>query len=413
MKKLLIFFFVLMHTSAWADNVSLQFKAIKIPELCELVLKGILKKDYVITPDVINNNGILNLSVKSIDKANVLEFLMSSLTTVGVVLTNKNGIYYLEKAAPKVDVVSQNQQQHEVRAPPMGEKSPEKSKEEDNEVGIYFPKYRTGEMLQAAAKSVGATVDAKDGKRDVVIFTGSHIMIEKVAKLLNVIDQPQAAVHVKAALLEITDSNQSVRSVNAFIHLLNGRLGLNMNIATGSAQPNSLQLRNATFDAVLSAVDGDNRFHYISEPSIRVLDGETAKLTIGVEVPIRGQQTADKAGNIIQGIEYRTAGVVISIEPRIMSDSIILKINHQVSSFAITTTSGIDSPTMKKREASTVIDAREGEVILIAGLDESTESNNVSSVPWLPSLFDGKRKEKGNTHLLLMFEVQRHIRTPL
>jgi len=98
---------------------------------------------------------------------------------------------------------------------------------------------------------------------------------------------------------------------------------------------------------------------------------------------------------------YRSAGVQLTVEPRIFEELIVAKVSQEISSFAVTTTSGIDSPTMMKRSASTVIDLRPGEVVALAGLDETRETSTRSGLSWLP--FDFSRSGSNARSQILLF----------
>ena len=124
-------------------------------------------------------------------------------------------------------------------------------------------------------------------------------------------------------------------------------------------------------------------------------------------MPTRAGAVIDKSGNPVQSIEYRTAGVVITVAPKVMQDSIMVKIGQQVSSFALTTTSGIDSPTILKREAETTVTTQDGELIVIAGMDESRETDSRDGLSFLPSFLRSKNEDKTRSQMLLLVEVQR------
>ncbi|MFZ5508819.1 MAG: hypothetical protein ACOZCP_02075 [Pseudomonadota bacterium] len=128
---------------------------------------------------------------------------------------------------------------------------------------------------------------------------------------------------------------------------------------------------------------------------------------VGSDVPVRGAVTIDKTGNALQSIEYRTSGVVITVEPRILGESILMKVSQAVSTFGVTTTSNIDSPTLFKRESETVIDAREGEVIILAGMDETRSSESSSGLSWLPSFLHSTSKTQSRGQVLLLMEVSK------
>jgi type II secretory pathway component GspD/PulD (secretin) len=192
--------------------------------------------------------------------------------------------------------------------------------------------------------------------------------------------------------------------LNVALTALADRVGLVF--AAGTNLVNRLTWQTSGLNAVLSAIDGDSRFRYVAEPLIRVIDGEQAKFLVGSEQPTRGAVSLDNNGNTQQSIDYKSAGVQISVEPKILVDRVQLKVSQQVSSFALTTTSNIDSPTILKREASTTVSLRPGELVVLAGMDEQRDSRSSSGLFFLPGWLNGTSSEKTRSQLVLLLEVQ-------
>ena len=271
------------------------------------------------------------------------------------------------------------------------------------QVHTYRPRGRSIEFLAMAAKLVGAVVpDMKSS--DVLVFGGTAETCAKVRKLLDDIDRPSQAYMVRGSLLEFTVSDSSVRSLNLALSAFAGKLGLAL--SAGAKQVNALSFTGSNLTAVLSAIDSDSRFRYVAEPQIRVMEGQEAKLTVGEEVPTRGAATLDKNGNPIASIQYRQAGVVITVKPQRTEDGIVLTIGQQVSSFGATTTSDIDSPTVFKREAQTTVTAKPGEVIMLAGMDSTRETGSRSGLAFLPEFMHSKNNESNRSQMVLLLEVQ-------
>lgn len=404
MKKLLI---VLAFVSQWAtaQSVGLEFKGVTIPELSEAVIKGVLKSDYVMSPEVLTNSARLTLSIRSVQPGEVLPTLQNVLRTAGVDVVERAGVFYVQKVGPAAPapVMEPSQLVQPVRAlsSPVDAIFTSGAPEE---VAYHRPRGKSVEFLHAVAKMAGAVVPEQKGVQDVVIFGGSKATVAKVSKLLNEIDTARASLSVKAALIEFTEGETASRSFSIALAALGGRLGISMAAQTLA---NAIQIKGTNLQAALSAIDGDRRFRYVAEPQLRVMDGETARFVVGSEVPTRGDVVTDKAGNAVQGIKYRTAGVVVTVAPKVYRDAVVLKVGQQISSFALTTTSGIDSPTMLKRESETTISAQDGELIVLAGMDETRESDSKGGLSFLPSWLRSSDSDKTRSQLLLMLEVKK------
>lgn len=440
MKTWLTVALILIAATARAGDISLEFKEIPISQLAQAIVKGILKQDYVIAPEAAGVESKVSISVQNLDREGVKYTLSEVLQGVGLQLAERRGVLYLEKKGMGTEPPA-------LSASPPGQFKPAAPIDEplktDEEPRIYFPKFRGSDYLALAIRAVGAKLidgtaqnqqfpvqnysqfgqfgmiqpamqqQPQTGKatsslwRDVLVYTGKRETLDKAEKLLAQLDRPSVAVQLRGAVLEVSDTSENIRSlsVGGLLSILG--LSVGVNYEAGRSVGNAITLNKTNLSAILSAVDGDTRFRYLSEPSLRVLEGETAKLTVGQDVPVRGAIQTDKNGTIIQSVEYKTAGLVFEVTPTVYESMLRLKIGQQISSFTTTTTSGIDSPTMMKREASTVVQAEDGEVIAIAGLDESRETNSSSGLSWLPSFLQSKNNNKSRSQILLLLEVKK------
>ena len=71
--------------------------------------------------------------------------------------------------------------------------------------------------------------------------------------------------------------------------------------------------------AVLNALADDSRLNVISSPSLMVLNNQTASIDVGDEVPITTQQQQATTGvsTVVNNIEYRNTGVLLTVTPRV------------------------------------------------------------------------------------------------
>jgi type II secretory pathway component GspD/PulD (secretin) len=429
-------------SSAFAGDYSLDFKDVSVNLLASSVIKGVLKQDYIITPEAAQADQKVSLSVRNLDREGVIQTLNEALGAVNLQLSDRRGVLIVERKSVAVSTatspalpVTITERRPEI---PLSQQDPA----DGDEPQVYFPKYRGADYLALAVRACGGKLITNNPtqqpamysgmmpfgfggyqpqqqivqpgqpqtqtnslSRDVLVFAGRPAVLAKIEKLLAQLDRPSIAVQLRAAILEITESNENTRSFGAVLNMLGSRLGVSFGGVTAGS--NAITLKGTNLSAIISAVDGDSRFRFLSEPSLRVLEGETAKLTVGQEVPTRGAVQTDKNGNMIQSIEYRTSGLVVELTPTVFESMLRLKIGQQISTFTPTTTSGIDSPTLLKREASTVVQADDGEVIAIAGLEETRETGNTSGFPFLPAFLKNKAQAGSKSQILLLLEARR------
>lgn len=414
--KRIILVIALMPFFAHAENVALSFKAIPVMDFAEATYKAMLNKDYVISPDVIGLDKKVTISVKAIDRSKLPQLLGDVLASVGVSAKEVGGIVRLEKVAQADPLMAAVDNARLMNSPlplpggAMRGGDPMKPAEpEDFE--IYRPKNRTVEYLQMVLRSAGMMVGAPGGQggqqvaQDAMVIGGSDERREKVLKLLAQLDQKPVVMNVRAALVEFTDTKDDSFSFGAILDLLGGKLSIALN-ASLLPSDNYARLKTGSIDAVLKAINGDSRFHFRTQPTLRLVDGEKGRLMVGSEVPVRGALTLSKDGTPIQSIDYRSSGLVLTVQPRALEGRFTASVTQEVSSFASTSTSNIDSPTLNKRQIDATVDAEDGEVVVLAGLDEETSTQGRSGLSWLPfntSRTDTSRK----TQVFVLLEFKR------
>ena len=145
----------------------------------------------------------------------------------------------------------------------------------------------------------------------------------------------------------------------------------------------------------LSALVQRNRARILSEPKLVTVSGKEASSFIGLEVPIItastfGTTTATASTNV----EFRKTGVLLKMTPKVLGDQrIATTLEAEISgidkSVALSVPVGSQTvlvPGFKVRKAMTEVTIASGETVIIAGLLETEDSNNVNQVPALGSM---------------------------
>lgn len=164
---------------------------------------------------------------------------------------------------------------------------------------------------------------------------------------------------------------------------------------------------------VLSALEEVTDVEIISSPALTVLDNQTAKLQVGDQVPIatrssRSVVTPDAP--TVNDIELKDTGVILSVTPRVnASGLVVLDITQEVSDVVPTTTSNLDSPTIRQRRVNSSIAVTSGHEIVLGGLIGVTRNKSGSGVPglmevpMLGSLFQSQAlRNNGRTELIVI-----------
>lgn len=413
-----ILFLALLSSAAFAEPIALKFDKVPVVQLVQAVYGEILGRSYVLSPDAVLIEKVISMRVDVQSRDAVPSVLSQVLAFSGLVVTEKEKVYYIDVA----------------RTEAPGGYSP------GDIVEVYQPRFRSVAYLQALAGVVDRSSQlafqqpqpvqlqagqpaantaqaqpmavqtqvvqaAADLTQDVMVITGPPDRVGKVMALLEKVDIPAPSVTIRAALVELSTSGDESFNVGLALNLLGSKLGVSL--AGGVMDQNFVKIKNSSVEAFVSALEGDTRFRIVTEPRLVVADGHTGKIVVGSEVPTRGAVSYDDSGNSLQSIEYRSAGVIFQVTPRIFRDRVLIKLAQQVSNFSRTTTSGIDSPTIIKRDLETVVDLSESQVLLMGGLDENKESASSSGLSFLPDWMRSKSDSQSNTQLMLMLEVSR------
>ena len=169
-----------------------------------------------------------------------------------------------------------------------------------------------------------------------------------------------------------------------------GSIALNTPISSADY---SLTLPGATLNALLT----DSKTKIIQDPTVRIVDGATAKLAIGDKVPIAtGSFQAGLGVSGSTGVSplvntqftYQDVGVNVDVTPRIHPDGYVsLKMTVDVSSITGNENiGGITQPIIGQRKIEHEVTLKDGEVSILGGLITSSQTKSVSGWPGLASI---------------------------
>ena len=159
--------------------------------------------------------------------------------------------------------------------------------------------------------------------------------------------------------------------------------------------PNSFSVTLPSFTANLVENDSDTKI--IQNPEIRSVDGQTAKLKIGQRIPVAtgsfqagvGVGGAAGAGFVNPLVNtqftYLDVGVNVDMTPRVHPNhEVSLKLRIEISSQLNTVNiGGISQPVIGTKTIEHDIRLKEGEVNILGGLIESTDTKTISGWPGL------------------------------
>jgi general secretion pathway protein D len=169
------------------------------------------------------------------------------------------------------------------------------------------------------------------------------------------------------------------------------------------------------FLAALNALATENKVNVLSSPSIMTTENKKAVINVSTSVPIVTAQqvpvaTGGITGNAItQTVEYKDAGVILTVTPRIGEQgTVALDVRQEVNEVGAPEPPPINSPRFTKREAETSVVLLSNQTLVLGGLIQTRRTFNRTGIPGLSripilGLLFGSREEKiEKTELVLM-----------
>lgn len=137
--------------------------------------------------------------------------------------------------------------------------------------------------------------------------------------------------------------------------------------------------------AVLNALATESRAKIISSPSLMVLNNQTATIQVGDQVPIttQQQQATTTTSNIVNSIEFRDTGVLLTVTPRVNAGGLVtMEIEQEVSNVAASANNTL-TPTIQQRKISSTVAVQSGETVVLGGLIRENDNTSGSGIPGL------------------------------
>lgn len=276
---------------------------------------------------------------------------------------------------------------------------------------MFFMKNASSQAdLQEASKTVSSLLDLTRVQlvpaQNAMIFRGTRDQLVLAEKLLSDLDKPKPEVVIQVAVLEV-DRNR-IRNIGTSLPtsisvqvVPPGTTG-SVSGTTGSGTSFTLNSFGAiTGNDVLITIPGasltylmsDSNTKVIQNPEVRAMDNERASLKIGDRIPVATGSFSPGTGGGISPLvstqfQYIDVGVNVDITPHIHSDhEITLKMSLEISSVTGNVNiGGISQPTIGQRRIEEQARLGDGEVSLIAGILQDTDTKSLSGYPYLANL---------------------------
>ncbi len=245
-----------------------------------------------------------------------------------------------------------------------------------------------------------------------IVVRGTPDQVALAQKLVDDLDKAKPEVLIDVAIMQVSRSKAHTLGINpptsVTVQLQNNVNTTGTGTGTGTSTSSSTAGINLNTIANLNATDfqvtipaatatallSDSNTKIIQNPQIRALDGQKATLKIGDRVPVATGSFQPGIGGV--GInplvntqfQYLDVGVNIDITPRVHAGrEISLKLSMDVS--AVTNYAdigGIKQPIIGQRKIEHEIRLKDGEINLLGGMMEDTQTKALKGIPGLASI---------------------------
>jgi len=246
-----------------------------------------------------------------------------------------------------------------------------------------------------------------------IVVRGTPDQLALAQWLIADLDRSKSEVVVDVAVMQISRDKSRTLGINpptsGSVQLQqnitnnttnNGTSTTNTSTTNSGINLNTLGNLNATdftvtiSQATATALFSDSNTKLIQKPQIRAIDGQKATLKIGQRVPVATGSFQPGIGGV--GInplvntqfQYIDVGVNIDVTPRVHANGdVTMKITMEVSEVDTTSNiGGIQQPVIGQRKIEHEVRLREGEVNLLGGMMEDSQTRALSGFPLLSQI---------------------------
>jgi general secretion pathway protein D len=246
----------------------------------------------------------------------------------------------------------------------------------------------TPDQIALAQKMVD---DLDKAKPEVVIDVVVMQVSRDRSRTLGITPPTSTSISLNNNINTTTTSTTTTTTSSSTSSSTSSNGGINLNrIGDLNATDFTISIPGITATAIM----GDSDTKIIQNPQIRALDGQKASLKIGDRVPVATGSFQPGIGGV--GInplvntqfQYLDVGVNIDITPRVHAGrEVTLKVSLDISSVTgQSNIGGISQPIIGQRKVEHEIRLKEGEVNLLGGMMEDSQTRSLSGLPILANI---------------------------
>jgi general secretion pathway protein D len=303
-----------------------------------------------------------------------------------------------------------------------------------------------GQPAKSPFEPGGKVIISPDKSTNSLVIVASPADYRNLVQVVRQLDRKRKQVYVEAMIIEASiDRLQEIGSkwriiaekdgepvfvsgfgqidtsavqgiISGLTGLTTGGMGnfLNIPITTVDANGNytTTTLTVPGFAALFNLNEFRGAINVLSTPQILTSDNKEAEIIVGENVPFVGQKESDPARpqSVFSTIERKDVGITLRLTPQIAEgDYVKLDIYQEISALKQESTLVVLTvgPTTTKRSTKTSVVVKDNQTVVIGGLMQEREEENINKVPLLGDIpllgwfFKNKSVDKKKTNLLV------------
>ena len=269
-----------------------------------------------------------------------------------------------------------------------------------------------------------------DERSNSIIVSGTVDDIRLIRDLIDKIDVVLAQVRIDVIIAEVTLTDTDTSGVTALgltvgTDNVRGTHITNFSGSTAGWDISSGVVNPLAFQAALNSTTagGRNVVHILQAPTIMTTHAKQGEITVGEKDPVVSAiqstpvsgTTSSSGFSTNESVSYQTISLDLKVTPFIGDDGTVqLTIDQTVDDvLSIEQISGEPTPVIGHREATSSINVKDGQMVVLGGLQRTQKSSThqklglLFEIPILSQIFGGHTNELDRTELLLF--VRPHI----
>ena len=260
---------------------------------------------------------------------------------------------------------------------------------------------------------------AADERTNAIVAYGTQQDLKTLKELIEKIDIPLPQVLIEAVITQVTLSETQTSGLSSLGFTYDGLTSTFEAISAGTAGGISftngkISLDNPadfTLATTITPTNKDGNTRVLSAPRIVVSHNEEGIINVSRSQPIVTASTSfsNSNNNTRSSIEYRDIGIKLTVTPLIGADGTVQMVIEQSVENVVETIFIDDNPQpiIGVREATSTVSVKDGQIVVLGGLQENTGSDSndyfpvIGRLPLIRNIFGGSTEDYDRTEIII------------